>query len=70
MKQQYHQDRKLVSAIVNALENHCNIGWIFNHIEGLTVDIFKELIKKPGNCNAFRQANPNFLDNFKKKYND
>lgn len=70
VKQQYHQERKFVSAIVNALENHCNIGWIFSHIEGLTVDIFKELIKKPGNCNAFRQANPNFLDNFKKKYND
>lgn len=67
-KQRFHQERKYVSAIVNALEQHKNLGWIFSNIEGLTVDILKELIKKPGNVNAFNQANPNFLTNFNKKY--
>lgn len=68
-KQKFHQERRYVKSIVDALESHHNIGWIFSNIEGLTLDVFKELIKKPGNCNAFRQANPNFLDNIKKKYN-
>ena len=67
-KQRFHQERKYVTAIVDALGQHKNLGWIFTSIDGLTIDIFKELIKKPGNVNAFNQANPNFLDNFKKKY--
>ena len=69
-KQRFHQERKYVAAIVNALEQHKNLGWIFSQIEGLTPDIFRELIKKPGNVNAFRQANRSFLDNFKKKYGE
>lgn len=69
-KQKFHQERKYVAAIVNALEQHKNLGWIFSQIEGLTPDIFRELIKKPGNVNAFRQANSAFLDNFKKKYGE
>lgn len=67
-KQKFHQERKYVSAIVNALEQHRNLGWIFSNIDGLTIDIFKELIKKPGNVNAFRQMNPKFIENFTKKY--
>lgn len=67
-KQKFHQERKYVAAIVTALEQHKNVGWIFTNIEGLTIDVFQELIKKPGNVNAFKQANPNFLENFKKKY--
>lgn len=43
-KQRYHQERKYVSAIVNALEGHKNMIWMFSNIEGLTVDIFKELL--------------------------
>lgn len=69
-KQKFHQERKYVSAIVNALEQHKNLGWIFSQIEGLTPDIFRELITKPGNVNAFRQANQKFIDNFKKKYGE
>ncbi|MBO7715673.1 MAG: hypothetical protein J6S85_19075 [Methanobrevibacter sp.] len=69
-KQKFHQERKYVAAIVNALEQHKNLGWIFTNIEGLTVDIFKELIAKPGNVNAFNQANPKFITNFKKKYGE
>lgn len=67
-KQRFHQERKYVAAIVDALGQHKNLGWIFSNIDGLTVDILKELIKKPGNVNAFNQANPNFLTNFNKKY--
>ena len=69
-KQKFHQERKYVAAIVNALEQHKNLGWIFSQIEGLTPDIFRELIQKPGNVNAFRQANQKFIDNFKKKYGE
>lgn len=68
--QAYHRERKYVSAIVNALEQHCNLGWMFSHIDGLTPDIVKELIEKPANVNAFRQANPSFIDNFRKKYGE
>ncbi len=66
--QKFHQERKYVSAIVDALEQHKNLGFIFSQIEGLTLDIFRELIKKPGNVNAFNKANPNFITNFHKKY--
>lgn len=69
-KQKFHQERKYVAAIVNALEQHKNLGWIFSQIEGLTPGILRELIKKPGNVNAFRQANQKFIDNFKKKYGE
>lgn len=67
-KIKYHQERKYISAIVTALTNHKNLGWIFSQVEGLTPEIFRELIAKPGNYNAIRQANPNFIDNFNKKY--
>lgn len=67
-KQRYHQERKYVNAIVDALNSHCNLGWIFANIEGLTPDIVREFLKKPGYVNAFRQANPKFVENFKKKY--
>lgn len=69
-KQKFHQERKYIAAIVNALEQHKNLGWIFSQIEGLTPDIFRELIQKPGNVNTFRQANQKFIDNFKKKYGE
>lgn len=69
-KIKFHQERKLVSAIVDALEQHKNLAWIFSQIEGLTPDVFRELIQKPGNVNAFTQANPVFLDNFKKMYGE
>lgn len=68
VKQKFHQERKYITAIVDALNAHCNLGWIFNNIEGLTPDIVREFLKNPGYVNAFRQANPAFVDNFKKRY--
>ena len=68
-KQRYHQERRYITAIVDALNNHCNLGWIFSNIDGLTVDMVREFIKNPGYANAFRQADENFIDNFNKKFN-
>ena len=69
-KIKFHQERKYIAAIVNALEGHKNMKWIFSNIEDLTVDIFRDLIKKPGNANAINAANPNFLANFRKMYGE
>lgn len=69
-KIRFHQERKYISAIVNALEEHKNLGWVFSNIEGLTLDVFRDLMKKPGNVNAINAANPNFLANFRKKYGE
>ena len=46
------------------------IGWILGNIEGLSVEIIKEFLKKPGYVNAFNQANPNFVANFKKRFGE
>lgn len=67
-KIRYNQERKYVNAIVDALTNNCNVGWVFRNIEGLTPDIFRELIAKPGIANSIRLANPDFIDNFHKQY--
>ena len=69
-KIKFHQERKYVKAITDALEQHKNLGWIFSEIEGLTIEVFRDLLKNPGNVNAFRAANPAFLENFKKKYGE
>lgn len=69
-KIRYNQERKLVNTIVDALYNHCNQGWIFSNIEGLTPDIFRELISKPGIYNQINSANPEFIPNFKKRYGE
>lgn len=69
-KIKYHQNRKLVSAVVEALVNHKNMIYIFSEIEGLTPDVLKELLQNPGNRNAIHQANRNFLENFKKAYGE
>lgn len=67
-KIKYHQERKLISAVVNALINHKNMIYMFSQIEGLTPDILKELLQNPANRNAIQQANPKFIENFNKKY--
>lgn len=67
-KQKFHQERKYINAVADALTNHKNMGWIFSQIEGLTPEILRELIEKPGNRNAINQANPKFIENFNKKY--
>lgn len=69
-KIKFHQERKLVFALTNALEQHKNMIWIFANIEGLTPEILKELLQKPGIRNAVKQANPSFIDNFNKKYGE
>ena len=55
-------------AVVDALVGHKNMIYMFSQIDGLTPEILKELIKKPENANAINQANPRFLENFKKSY--
>lgn len=67
-KIKFHQERKMFAAVLDALENHKNLGWIFSNIEDLTTDIMREFLKNPGNVNALNKANPNFISNFKKKY--
>lgn len=69
-KIKFHQERKFVDAICKALEQHCNMGWIFSKIDGLTPEIVKDLLKKPANVNAFNTENRQFVDNFRKKYGD
>lgn len=69
-KIKFHQERKFVDAICKALEQHCNMGWIFSRIDGLTPEIVKDLLKKPANVNAFNTENRQFVDNFRKKYGD
>lgn len=67
-KIRYNNERKYVKAIVDALEGHKNLKYIFSQIEGLTVEIFRELIEKPGIRNEFNAANPDFIKNFHKLY--
>ena len=69
-KIKFHQERKFISAVVDALINHKNMIYIFSQIDGLTPDVLKELLKNPGNRNAINQASPKFLENFKKAYGD
>lgn len=69
-KIRYHQERKYVMAVVDALTQHKNMIYMFSQIDGLTPEILKELIKKPENANAINQANPRFLENFKKSYGE
>ena len=67
-KIKFHQERKMFAAVLDALENHKNLGWIFSNIDDLTVEIMREFLKNPGNVNALNQTNPSFIVNFKKKY--
>ncbi len=69
-KIKYNQERKYVTAVIDARKAHRNFIWIFSQIEGLTPEILKELLKKPENRNAILQQDPKFLDNFKKGYGE
>lgn len=64
----YHNERKYVDKIVDALRSHRNFTWMFTNINGLTPDIVKELLKNPGNVNAFNAERPDFTTRFNKKY--
>lgn len=69
-KIKFHQERKIFSAVLDALTNRRNIGWIFSNIEDLTPDIMKEFLKKPQNRNAINQINPVFIENFTKRFGE
>lgn len=69
-KIKFHQERKMFAAVLDALENHKNLGWIFSNIDDLTVEIMREFLKNPGNVNALNRANPSFITNFNKKYGE
>lgn len=66
--QEFQKQRKFVLRIVEALKAHNNISWMLKNIDGLTVAVIQELLKNPANVNAFRAENPEFINNFKKKY--
>lgn len=66
--QEFQIQRKYILKISEALKAHNNIGWMLKNIDGLTVDVLKKLLEDPANVNEFRQYNPEFVDNFKKKY--
>ena len=68
--QKYVHQQKYVVRIVEALKAHCNIEWMLNNIEGLTVDVIRELLKTPANVNAFRAEKETFVANFYKKYGE
>ena len=68
--QKYVHQQKYVVRIVEALKAHCNIEWMLNNIEGLTVDVIRELLKTPANVNAFRAEKDTFVQNFYKKYGE
>lgn len=64
----YHNERKYVDKIIDALKAHKNFTWMFTYIEGLTPEIVKELLENPAFVNAFNAAKPNFTRNFNQKY--
>ena len=66
--QEFQIQRKYILKISEALKAHNNIGWMLKNIDGLTVDVLRKLLEDPANVNEFRQYNPDFVDNFKKKY--
>ena len=66
--QKYQQQRKYVLRIVEALKAHCNVDWMLHNIEGLTVDVIRELLKKPANVNAFKEQKDTFVPNFYKRF--
>lgn len=67
-KQKFHQERKYVSAVVEALTNHKNMVYIFSQIDGLTPELLAELLKNPANANAIKSVRPTFIEDLKKKY--
>ena len=66
--QKYQHQNKLVIRIEEALTNHYNIDWMLKNIEGLTVDVMRELLKIPANVNRFKDKKDTFVTNFYKKY--
>lgn len=66
--QKYQNQQRYVIRIVEALKNHYNIDWMLKNIEGLTVDVIRELLQTPANVNKFKEAKDTFVSNFYKRY--
>lgn len=66
----YHNQRKYVDKIIEALRAHKNFTWMFENIKGLTPEVMKELLQNPGNVNLFRAEYREFVDKFNKKYGE
>lgn len=64
----YHNQRKYVDKIIEALRAHKNFTWMFTNIKGLTPEVMKELLQNPGNVNLFRAEYRSFVEKFNKKY--
>lgn len=68
--QKYLIQNRYVIRIVEALKAHCNVDWMLKNIEGLTVDVIRELLKNPANVNKFREEKDTFVSNFYKKFGE
>lgn len=66
--QKYQNQQKYVIRIVEALKNHYNIDWMLKNIDGLTVDVIRELLQIPANVNKFKEQKDTFVSNFYKRY--
>lgn len=60
--------RKFVLKIKESLMAHNNISYMLTHIDGLTVDVIRELLKNPANVNEFNRQDESFIVNFHKKF--
>jgi len=66
--QKYIHQQQLVLKIEEALKCHYNIEWMFKNIDGLNVEVMRDLLKVPANVNKFRAQKDVFVQNFYKKY--
>lgn len=66
--QKYQNQQRYVIKIEEALKNHCNIDWMLKNIEGLTVDIIRELLETRANVNRFNTQKDTFVPNFYKRF--
>lgn len=66
--QKYQNQQKYVIRIVEALKNHYNVDWMLKNIEGLTVEVIRELLQSPANVNKFKEQKDTFVPNFYKKF--
>ena len=66
--QKYQNQQKYVIRIEEALTNHYNIDWMLKNIEGLTVDVIRELLQIPANVNKFKEKKDTFVSNFYKRF--
>lgn len=66
--QKLKRQQVYVLKIEEALKNHYNIDWMLKNIEGLTVEVVRELLKKPENVNRFTTQKEEFVKNFYKRF--